>query len=450
MPGVCALWTGFVRPSLKASGQWLAVLLLLAAATRVQATGLPGGDALWFNTEPSGPHSVKLYFFWSNRCPHCLQARPFVKALASRHDWVDLESRELHDVPENRMEFLELATLLGETPRSVPTFMLCGQSQVGWGGAESTGALLEQKLSECYRQAYGEAPPGGTDGARDRTPGLSVPLLGRIDDTSHSLALITVVVAGLDAFNPCAFFVLLFLLSLLVHTRNRRLMLLVGAVFVLISGVMYFAFMAAWLNLFLLIGAVETVTTAAGLLALVVALMNIKDFVWFREGVSLTLSDGQKQRLFRRSRALLKTDNIPVLLTSTALLALVANLYELLCTAGFPMAYTRLLTLHELPTLSYYLYLVLYNAVYVTPLLLIVSLFVATLGARKLRESEGRFLKLLSGMMMLALGVLLLTAPERLDSLATAAMVLAGALAGTGLFLAIGWLVRRRGPGQTQ
>jgi ABC-type transport system involved in cytochrome c biogenesis permease subunit len=112
-------------------------------------------------------------------------------------------------------------------------------------------------------------------------------------------------------------------------------------------------------------------------------------------------------------------------------------MYELLCTAGFPMVYTRMLTLQELPAGSHYLYLALYNAVYVIPLMLIVVLFVVALGARKLQESEGRLLKLLSGMMMLALGLLLLAAPERLNNLATAGGVILAALAGTLLFVAI-------------
>ncbi len=104
------------------------------------------------------------------------------------------------------------------------------------------------------------------------------------------------------------------------------------------------------------------------------------------------------------------------MLASTVLLAMAANFYELLCTAGFPMVFTRVLTLHETDPATHYLYLALYNLIYVLPLLLIVIGFVRTLGARKLSEREGRLLKLLSGLMMLGLGILLLLMPERLDS----------------------------------
>jgi hypothetical protein len=93
----------------------------------------------------------------------------------------------------------------------------------------------------------------------------------------HELEL-TLVLAGLDAFNPCAFFVLLFLLSMLAHQKSRKRMLLIGGVFVLVSGLMYFAFMAAWLNVFQLFGHLAWVTLAAGALAVFVGAVNVKDF----------------------------------------------------------------------------------------------------------------------------------------------------------------------------
>jgi uncharacterized membrane protein HdeD (DUF308 family) len=104
------------------------------------------------------------------------------------------------------------------------------------------------------------------------------------------------------------------------------------------------------------------------------------------------------------------------MLASTILLAIVANSYELLCTAGFPMVYTRSLTLAALPTWQYYAYLAAYNVIYVLPLLIIVMVFARTMGARKLGESEGRALKLVSGLMMAAFGIVLLVVPQLLTN----------------------------------
>ena len=192
-------------------------------------------------------------------------------------------------------------------------------------------------------------------------------------------------------------------------------MLLVGGLFVVTSGLVYFAFMAAWLNLFQLLGGVHIVTLVAGMIAMTIGLLNIKDYFWLHKGITLSLSGGSKLRLFTRMRGLLGTDHLPTLLMGTLVLAMAANSYELLCTMGLPMVFTRILTLEQLPTLQYYAYLALYNLVYVLPLAVIVSLFVLSMGRRKLSENEGRFLKLLSGSMMAGLGLVLMLAPDILS-----------------------------------
>ena len=140
-------------------------------------------------------------------------------------------------------------------------------------------------------------------------------------------------------------------------------------------------------------------------------------------------------------RNLLKADNITTMLLGTAMLAVAANSYELLCTAGFPMVYTRLLTLSELGTLQHYAYLVLYNLIYVSPLMIIVIIFSYTLGAYKLTEQQGRFLKLLSGLMMLGLGLVMLLAPNVLVSTVWAGFALLGAA--VVIATTIHWLSKR-------
>ena len=127
-------------------------------------------------------------------------------------------------------------------------------------------------------------------------------------------------------------------------------MLLIGGTFVFFSGLIYFIFMAAWLNVFLWIGELKLITLVAGLVAMVIALINIKDYFWFKQGVSLSIPERAKPGIYQRSRNLLKASSLPAMLAGTAVLAIAANSYELLCTSGFPMVYTRALTLHELST----------------------------------------------------------------------------------------------------
>ena len=206
-------------------------------------------------------------------------------------------------------------------------------------------------------------------------------------------------------------------------------MLLVGGTFVLISGLVYFVFMAAWLNVFLLAGELRIITALAGLVALAVAALNIKDYFWFKAGPSLSIPESAKPGLFRRMRAIVSAGSPGPMLASTVLLAIVANSYELLCTAGFPMVYTRALTLAGLETWQYYAWLATYNVIYVLPLLVIVVVFVRTMGSRKLTESEGRILKLVSGFMMLGFGLMLLLAPNLLTNALASILVLLASVA---------------------
>jgi len=219
----------------------------------------------------------------------------------------------------------------------------------------------------------------------------------------------------------------------MVHQNNRARMLAIGGVFVLVSGLMYFAFMAAWLNLFQLFGKLAWVTLAAGVAALAIGLINIKDFFRFGRGISLSIPESRKPAIYQRARAILAAGNVPAMLAATGLLAVAVNFYELLCTAGFPMVYTRLLTLQDLGPGTHYLYLALYNLVYVIPLAVIVGVFAFTLGARKLSAREGRLLKLMSGVMMLQLGMLLVLAPDWLNRLGVAFALLGVAVGATWL-----------------
>jgi len=352
---------------------------------------------------------VVLSFFWGEGCPHCARAKPFLAELQRRYPALVVRDYEVMEHRENLPVLEEMAKRHGVVAAGVP--MIFVGSKVIAGFSKEKGAEVEAAIQGELAK---RATAGGTT---DRTgTSIDLPFIGRLEGSTVSLPLFTLVIAAADSFNPCAFFVLFFLLSLLVHARSRGRMLIIGGTFVLCSGVVYFLFMAAWLNLFLLVGQLPAVTVAAGVIAVVIALINIKDFFLFHKGVSLTIPEEAKPKLFARMRALLRAGALPAMLAGTVVLALAANSYELLCTAGFPMVYTRVLTLNPLTPLQHYLYLALYNGVYTVPLAVIVALFVVTLGGRKLTEWEGRVLKLISGTMMLALGTVLLTAPNLLNN----------------------------------
>lgn len=353
--------------------------------------------------------------------------KPFLQQLQQRYPKLQIKT---YDVWQDRAAFEMMVALgkrSGTTAVSTPTTAL-GEG-VWFGYTPEVAAAVESELQRCLAQ--GCADPLALPAAAAPSPPepdaepLWLPVFGQVDPQIVSLPLFTLVIALLDSFNPCAFFVLLFLLSLLVHARSRGLMLLVGATFVFCSGLIYFLFMAAWLNLFLLAGNLPLITTAAGLVALLVAGVNIKDYFRFHRGVSLSIPEQAKPQLFERMRQLVKGGRTLSVIGGTLVLAVLANSYELLCTAGFPMVYTRVLTLRGLSTWQYYGYLALYNSLYILPLLAIVLVFSFTLGSRKLSEQEGRILKLVSGLMMLGLGLVLLLQPALLNNVFAALGLLA-------------------------
>lgn len=386
--------------------------------------GLAKQETVWHRLDDKGAATLELYFFWSKTCPHCLRAKPFVDWMDSVYPWLTVHSFEVGEDADNRELFLGMARELKQPSSAVPAFMYCGQVHFGFSSDDTTGKYLREEVLACKDrlEAGGKAPEAAAEAP------VVLPLIGEVNPGRFSLPVLTVILAGVDAFNPCAFFILLFLLSLLVHAQSRARMLLVGAIFILTSGVVYFAFMAAWLNVFMAFGEIRWVTLVAGMFAVLLAIINIKDYFLFRQGVTLSIPESAKAGLYQRVTGLIRAERMPTLIVGTLLLAIAANAYELLCTVGFPMLFTRVLTLNALPMGTYYLYLVFYNVIYVLPLLTIVGVFTLTLGSRKLSEAEGRLLKLLSGLMMLGLGLLLALAPERLDHLLTALALPLGAV----------------------
>lgn len=226
------------------------------------------------------------------------------------------------------------------------------------------------------------------------------------------MPLFTVIVGLVDGFNPCAMWVLLFLLSILVNVKDRWRILAVAGTFVLISGMAYFAFMAAWLNIFMLIGLLRPIQVLLALLAIFIGSVHIKDFFAFKRGISFSIPDAAKPGIYDRVRRVVNAENLWAAMIGVTLLAVFVNIVELLCTAGLPALYSQILTLQGYPMWKNYAYLLLYNVAYMFDDSLMVGIVVVTLGKRKMQEQHGRWLKLVSGCVIAALGLVMLVRPD--------------------------------------
>ena len=394
---------------------------------------------------------VELYLFWGYGCPHCEKEKVFLEKLQKKYPQLIVNSYEVWRNRGNAFFFSQMAETYGATATAVPmTFIGNFEPIVGYSDDKVTGKKIEEKVKYCIEHECANPlmllkKPVKETVHEEENKIVTLPIFGKMDTSEMALPVLTLILAGLDSFNPCAFFVLFLLLSILVYARSRRRMFLIGGTFVFFSGFIYFLFMSAWLNLFLYAGELKIITKVAGLIALIIAVINIKDFFLFKKGPSLSISEKAKPKLFERMRNLLTATSLPSMMIGAIVLAIAANTYELLCTIGFPIVFTRVLTLKNLAPVQYYLYLIFYNVIYVIPLAVVVLIFAITLGSKKLTEWQGQILKLVSGMMMLGLGGVLLINPDLFNSLLLSLALLLIALIVSGIIVLITKRLRKAG-----
>lgn len=344
-----------------------------------------------------------LEIFSRKGCLHCADAYIYLEKLKAEYPQIVVVARDVYSNPENMQRFVEFNNRFKIDQYGLPSFLICDHYLIGFVDEETSGAIIKQML--------GLANKPTTDPAANE---VDMPLFGKVSVEKLGLPIFTIAIGLVDGFNPCAMWVLLILLSILVNLRDKKRILLIAGTFVFISGAVYFVFMAAWLNLFLIIGFSRTLQIIIGLTALLIGTVHIKDYFAFKKGFSLSIPDSAKPSVYSRIRDVIYAENIIATFVAIIVMAILVNLIELLCTAGLPAIYTQVLTLQQLNRSQYYLYLLLYNIAYMFDDALMVGLVVFTMSKRRLEEEQGRWLKLLSGSVIFILGALLILRPSLL------------------------------------
>lgn len=394
--------------------------------------------------------SVTLYFFWGEGCPHCAAAKPMLAELQTRYPDLEVRSFEVWNSAENQRLFAGMAAKFGIRRTGVPTFFL---GQRYWVGhiESTTPHQLDAAILECLANGCPDAGAGvftptalpeiSTAPAAPPAPGqevIKLPIFGEIDAGSQSLALSTLLIAAVDGVNPCSMWVLSVLLALTLRTGSRRTIVVVGLVFIFVTALVYALFIAGLFSIFSVVSFGPWVRIVIALTATGFAAINIKDYFWFKRGVSLTIPEASKPGIYQRMRRVLAaSDSIPTLVTATAVLAAGVSFVELACTAGFPVLWTNLLAAKDVSPAIFALLLGLYMLVYQLDELVIFGAAVVTLRATKLQEKQGRLLKLVGGMLMLSLAVVMLINPSLMNNVQTSLLVFAAAGAATLLVLLI-------------
>lgn len=387
----CGLSDAFSVPHQESLALATVKTLVVALCVLGAALSAQGQDATAQATE-----SGVLTVFVRTGCPHCADAKVFLEEAAADRPWLRIVYRAIDKDPGAADDLQAVFQEIGVWPPGVPTFVMNGQVLVGFDDAAHAGVALRNLIDT------GSPPPDSVETG----------LFGTLSASRLGLPLFTIVLGLLDGFNPCAMWVLLFLLSLLVRLQSRRRMALIAGTFVLVSGAVYYAFMAAWLNVFLLVGMSAGLRWTLGGVALAIGGFNVKDFFAWGRGFSFSIPASAKPGLYARARQVLYAGELLPSLVAVAALAAAVNVVELLCTAGLPAIYTAVLTQQDLGAPAHYAYLGLYILGYVADDSVMVATAVIALSSRKLTENTGRWLKLLSGVVMLVLGAVIVLWPQ--------------------------------------
>lgn len=403
-----------------------------------------------------------IYFFWGDGCPHCAEAEPFLEGLQQKYPQLEVRAFEVWYNEDNQNKLQQMAANFNFKPRAVPTIFLGEQYWTGWN--DILGSQIEEAVKACLLNGCPDAgsvklaqnpSPSATPPAPVPTesssssqviptlstepPGdyMDVPLIGRIDLSKQSLFLSTLLISLVDGVNPCSVWVLTMLLALVVHTGSRKKILIIGLVFLTITAGVYAIFIAGLFTIFTVVNYLKWIQLGVSLIALVLAVINIKDYFWYKEGVSLTISDKEKPGLFQKMRNVLAASSGSFwgLITATAALGFGVSMVEFSCTAGFPVLWTNMLTANQVGKLEFSLLLVVYMFIYQLDELVIFLAAVFTLKATRMQEKYGRILKLLGGVLMLTLAVVMIINPALMNTLANSLIIFGAAFVGAILIL---------------
>ncbi len=360
---------------------------------------------------------VEIHIFWARGCPHCERALGFLDRLEADQPCVSVQRHEVGSDQQSQRLFARALEKYQISDPGVPLVIAGGRYWLGYHDEASTGRQLREAVERCLRTAcppedFSPGSAGGAEPAPQLPAFISLPLLGEVELHALSLPLLTVVLAAADGFNPCAMWVLVFLLGLLAGVQSRLRRWLLGTAFVAASALVYYLIMAAWLNMLRFIAAVVWVRIGIGLVALVVGGWLIGEFLRNEPEACKTSSSPVRRRLLDSLRKLALSTGLLWSLAGIVLLAFAVNVVELLCSAGIPAVFTQMLALQALPPWQYHAWLMLYVFVFMLDDLLIFMAGMLALEVSGLGTRYARWARLLGGVVLLLLGGLMIARPE--------------------------------------
>lgn len=362
---------------------------------------------------------ITLHFFYSKTCPHCHDEMILLNKLEADRDDIKIIRYDIGD-PSN-VQTLKYYYQRYDVPQEYYGATPANFIEIG---SEKGKYFIgyDKKMDDSIIAYFDDLKTGNDEtGEQQDDQQTMLPFSDRFNWAGFSPLALSASLGALDGFNACAMVALAFLLTLLIGTKSRKKIILMGGVFIFVSGLVYYIFIAAWLNLFLFLGYFKIITVAVAVIIILFALFLLKDYV---SGVVCKICNvvpGDKEsiltkaqrKMFAYAAKMTQAEmSLPLALAGIALVAAGVNLIELFCSIGLPLAYTRLLSAYGLPAWQYYFYLLVYVIFYMLDDFIIFMLAVITLRITKIGDKYLKAVKLISGIILLVLGLLFIFYPE--------------------------------------
>ena len=356
---------------------------------------------------------IEITFFFGSVCPHCAKEKNFLEEMSVQYPQIELREYNVSENIDLLMEKYQSYAVPEDIWGFVPISFMGERYFLGFD--EQVADNIENYVLELI-EGISQPPP---DTSPDEHK-ISLPIFGEISLSTFSPLTLSIVLGALDGFNACAMVALGFLLTVLISTGIIERVFLIGGTFILVSGIVYFLFISAWLNLFLVLSHLKFITNLVGGIIAIFAIFLLKDYF---HGVVCKLCEIKpgkenifvrfERKLFKRMETLSKMEtSLSVTIFGTVIVAAGVNMVELCCSFGFPLVFTRILTGFNLPTLSYYFYLLIYILFYMIDDFIIFTIAVLTLRITKSYQKYLKAIKLISGILLLFLGLIMLFCPE--------------------------------------
>jgi cytochrome c biogenesis protein CcdA len=365
-----------------------------------------------------------LYYFWAY-CPLCDEPEHHLEGFEDYP--ISIEVYEIVYNADNLDKYNRMREEVGIDMVLFPLFIYEDQYWIGY------SEVISNEITAAIENSLDNSLSVG------RQSVINLPLIGEINLVDNPILLTTVIIAFLDGFNPCSFFVLTFLLAIIVHSASRKRIFLVGITFLLVTSLVYGLFILGALNIMLFAAQLFWIRNLVAAIVIVLGLFAVKDYLCFKEGLSLSISESNKNKYYQQVRKVFYTKSVIPMITATAVMAMGIALVELPCTAGFPFIWTSIIAGLELTLARYFLLFIVYLAIYLSVELGIFLVVLIRMRSVKVTEERGRLLKLIAGCLMLILGLTLLLKPEYMENL----FGLIIAFAATAVLILIFYMVRK-------